>query len=79
MRENNVHMPIQAAELDGLIARLEAAASRLKDEPAATPAAPTPASGSDLQAALDGLAHASIEVHSARARVEQLAEALRRR
>ncbi|MDX6667745.1 MAG: hypothetical protein QOK04_1125 [Solirubrobacteraceae bacterium] len=72
-------MAIPAAELDGLIARLEAAASRLKDQPAPTPAAPAPASGSDLQSALDGLAHASVEVHRARARVEELAAALQQR
>jgi hypothetical protein len=71
-------MPIPAAELDGLIARLEAAASRLKDDPAPTPATSPPTLGSDLQSALDGLAQASIEVHHARARVEQLAVALRR-
>jgi hypothetical protein len=79
VRENNVHMPTPTAELDGLIARLEAAASRLKDEPAPAPAASMPAGGSDLQAALDGLAHAGIEVHRARARVEELAVALGRR
>jgi hypothetical protein len=71
-------MPIPTTELDGLIARLEAAASRLKDEPEPAPAAPPPAGGSDLEWALDGLAQASIAVHRARARVEELAVALRR-
>jgi hypothetical protein len=69
-------MPTPAAELDGLIARLEAAASRLKDEPEPAPSAPAVA---DLATALDGLAHASIEVHRARARVEELAAALEQR
>ena len=71
-------MATPAAELDGLIARLEAAASRLKDDSAPAAAEPAPQGGSDLDAALDGLAHASIEVHRARARVEELAVALRR-
>jgi hypothetical protein len=72
-------MPTPAAELDGLIARLEAAASRLKDEPTPVLAQPSSAVGADLQSALDGLAHASIEVHRARARVEELAAALEQR
>jgi hypothetical protein len=72
-------MPIPAAELDGLIARLEAAASRLKDEPDPAPAESPQPAGSDLQAALDGLGYASVKVHRARARVEELAAALRQR
>jgi hypothetical protein len=72
-------MPIPAAELDSLVARLEAAAARLRTEPVQPhPAAPpppreqSPGGEPDLQAALDGLAHASVEVRRARARVEEL-------
>ena len=72
-------MPIPAAKLDALVARLEAAAARLRTEPVqphppgpAPPREATPGGEPDLQAALDGLAHAGIEVRRARARVDEL-------
>ncbi|TML25452.1 MAG: hypothetical protein E6G30_10310 [Actinobacteria bacterium] len=61
-----------AAELGAIVDRLEAAASRLRDDAAPAPAPPPPPERRRLATVIEGLERANVEVRRARARLAEL-------